>query len=76
MNAGRNSGVCALHRYGLHPSCHNGINVGGRDSIWPLASSPSPAPMSARRRHWGCFQVTKTASDEYVSGRALRNILR
>ena len=56
------------------PSCHTGVNVGGQD-YFPFGLIKKPGADILPPSDKGRFQVTKTASDEYVFRAApLRNI--
>jgi cytochrome c peroxidase len=55
-------------------SCHNGVNLGGQ-GYYPFGLIEKPGADVLPRDDRGRFQVTKTASDEYVFRAApLRNI--
>lgn len=56
------------------PSCHTGVNLGGQD-YFPFGLIKKPGADILPPTDKGRFQVTKTASDEYVFRAApLRNI--
>jgi cytochrome c peroxidase len=56
------------------PSCHTGVNLGGQD-YFPFGLIKRPGADILPPEDKGRFQVTKTASDEYVFRAApLRNI--
>ena len=73
MNAQEQRGLRAFIDTGC-TSCHNGINVGGQD-YFPFGVVAKPGADVLPAGDMGRFQVTKTASDEYVFRAApLRNI--
>lgn len=73
LNADEKEGLSLFMNRGCMP-CHNGVNVGGRN-YFPFGVVEKPGADILPPTDKGRFQVTKTASDEYVfKSPSLRNI--